>query len=145
MFHKYCDETHSLATPGLLPRDRSDSPSSVAAKSRHCLTCNKMSDLHRNIKGSRAILKIRLLIRDSVLWRGRNFWFAEALSRLPRYGNCLYSGTSHLGHLHSWTQTSIPSLYPLPRALLKGHLYSGERDPFSGSRSLVLTSIKGTS
>ena len=34
------------------------------------------------------------------------------------------------------------TFYLLP--LLKGHLYSGERNTFSGSRNAALTSIQGT-
>ena len=64
-----------------------------------------------------------------------------------RLRHVFYSGTSPLGHLYSGDITFGPgkmfiqSLYPLP--LLKGHLYSGERDTFSGSRRPVLTSIQG--
>ena len=64
------------------------------------------------------------------------------------------SGTSPLGSLYSWdtsiqgTQNLVPekpsswSLNVLP--LLKGHLFSGERNAFSGSQNPGLTSIQGT-
>ena len=59
-----------------------------------------------------------------------------------------YSETSPLGPLNSGDTNFGPgkmftlSLYLLP--LMKGHLYSGERDTFSGSQNPSLTSIQGT-
>ena len=72
-------------------------------------------------------------IKDNIQW---NLSFGTPLFKRPG----LHSGDTKINLVPGKSPHNLCILFPL----LKGHLYSGERDNFSRSRNLGLTSFQGT-